>query len=399
MTEALAAIDPALAAALAAAGVLGAAGLLGALLARAFARRRAPVARRIEALAAGQHQLAGAIAQLAEAQLAAQARLTDSLSARLERAEGRMGETLAATARRTAHGLGALGQRIAAVDRAQDRMRALSEDLVGLQRILADKQSRGLFGEIQLQEILRTALPAGAWRAQPTLSNGRRPDAVIALAGPPGAIAVDAKFPLEAYEALHAAREAPARRRAEAALRSALAGHIRDVADRYVLPGETADQALLFVPSEAVFAELHARCGEALREGFSRRVWVVGPTTLMALLSTLRGVARDARISAEAAAIARELGLLRIEIERMGEAAETLERHLGRAGAAMAPLRLSLGRARDRAALLVDREVDGEMDGEMDGNMGGGPVFQAPVPETVSAPATGANPSNSGGPR
>lgn len=375
-----------------AAAALAAAALLGAALARAVARPRPKGRHRIEALAAGQQQLAGAIAQLAEAQLAAQARLSDSLAARLERAEGRMGETLAASARRTAHGLGALGRRIAAVDRAQDRMRALSEDLVGLQRILADKQSRGLFGEIQLHEILRAALPAGAWRAQPTLSNGRRPDAVIALAGPPGAIAVDAKFPLEAYRALLAAEDATARRRAEAALRTALAGHIRDVAERYVLPGETADQALLFVPSEAVFAELHARCAEALREGFARRVWVVGPTTLMAVVSTLRGVARDARISAEAAAIGRELGVLRAEIERMGEAADTLERHLGRAGAAIAPLRLALGRARDRAAVLADGAAVAPAAGSQS-------AVPEPEPDSVSAPATGAKPSNSGGPR
>ncbi|MEL6220410.1 MAG: DNA recombination protein RmuC, partial [Pseudomonadota bacterium] len=294
-------------------------------------------------------QLTGALTQLAEAQLQAQARLGDSLAERLERAEGRMGESLATSAARTAHSLGALGRRLAVIDRAQGRMEALSGDLVSLSQILSNKQTRGQFGEIQLMEIIANALPPDAWTAQATLSSGRRVDCLIHLPHPPGPIPVDSKFPLEPYEALIAAPDEPTRKRARAALKSACLGHLRAIAERYIIEGETADQALMFLPSEAVYAELHASFADVVRAGLEARVWIVSPTTLMAVLTAVRGVVRDARIIEEATAIRRELGRLGRDVGQIGERAASLERHLRLAGEDLDGLTRAASRAGRRA--------------------------------------------------
>ncbi|GMG82357.1 DNA recombination protein RmuC [Paralimibaculum aggregatum] len=330
-------------------GMLG--GLLLALLVAALRRRRDP-ADELEALARGQERLAGALGQVAEAQAAAQVRLATALDARLSHVEGRMGETLAESAARTAHSLGRLGVRLEAVDRAQARMEALSGDILGLRQILDNKQARGAFGEIQLMEIVGRALPPDAWEAQATLSNGRRADCLVRLGHPPGPIAVDAKFPLEAWQALAAAPDKRAEKAARSAFRTALMKHIRDIAERYIIEGETADSALMFLPSEAVYAEAHAHFADVVRAGLEARVWIVSPTTLMAVLNTMRGVMKDARLRAEGARIRRELGLLARDVGRLGERAQALERHLRLAGAELDGVRLSAERAGRRAARL-----------------------------------------------
>jgi DNA recombination protein RmuC len=353
------------------------------------------LADRVEALSAGQHRLAGALGQVAEAQLAAQTRLAESLGQRLERVEGRMGESLSETAERTAHSLGDLGQRLERIGEAQGRIEGLSGDLHELRRVLANKQTRGQFGEIQLMEIVARALPPDAWRAQATLSNGRRADCLILLDHPPGPIAVDSKFPLEAYEAMLDARSEAEERRARSALRRALVGHIRAIAERYVIEGETADSALMFLPSEAVYAALHAEFAEVVRSGFEARVWIVSPTTLMAVLNTMRGVMRDARIAREGARIRGELAALSREVERIGAGAEGLERSLRRAEGELAALRRAAERAGARATRLEAVEFCPEAEARAPCAAAGG----AAQPASVSAPETGANPSNSGGPR
>lgn len=321
-------------------------------LVRARTSASAALEARIEALARGQERLTGALAQVAEAQAAGQVRLGEALSARLGAAESRMGETLAESAARTAHSLGRLGVRLEAVDRAQARMEALSGDILGLRQILDNKQARGAFGEIQLLEIVARALPADAWEGQVTLSNGRRVDCLIRLAHPPGPIAVDAKFPLEAYEALIAAETERDTHAARKAFRSALLAHIRAISERYIIEGETADSALMFVPSEAVYAEAHASFADVVRAGLEVRVWIVSPTTLMAVLTTMRGVMKDARLRAEGARIRRELALLAKDVGRLGDRAGSLERHLRLAGEDLEGVRIAAERAGRRAARL-----------------------------------------------
>ena len=263
-----------------------------------------------------------------------------------------MGESLTVSATRTARSLGELQQRLEAIDKAQTKIEKLSGDVLSLQDILSNKQTRGAFGEIQLHEIVSNALPPDAFTLQATLSNGRRADCLVHLPTPPGPIAIDSKFPLEAYEKLRAANTEEAMKRAVRELRQALAVHIQHVAERYVIEGETADSALLFLPSEAVYAELHANFADVVRAGFEARVWIVSPTTLMAVLNTMRGVMKDARMRKEAARIRRELGLLHKDLGRLGDRVGNLDKHFHQAAQDIEQIKISAEKAGNRAGRL-----------------------------------------------
>ncbi len=338
--------------------------LLVLLIAALGAARRAgravePLAAQVAALGQtattlgqGQQQLVGGLNQVASAQLEAQAKLMQTVDRRLEEVSVRMGESLTGSATRTARSLGELQQRLEAIDKAQTKIEKLSGDVLTLQDILSNKQTRGAFGEIQLQEIVSHALPPDAYAFQATLSNGKRADCLIHLPLPPGPIVIDSKFPLEAYEALRAAEGDRARVEAARALKAAVLTHIRHIAERYIIEGETADSALMFLPSEAVYAELHANFADVVREGFAQRVWIVSPTTAMATLNTMRAVMKDARMRAEAHKIRRELGLLAKDLGRLGERVGNLDRHFDQAHEDIRQIRISAEKAGNRAERL-----------------------------------------------
>ena len=238
-------------------------------------------------------------------------------------------------------------------------MEKLSGEMLGLQDILANKQARGAFGEIQLADLLKDALPPHVVSLQTTLSNGRRVDALLRLPDPPGPICVDAKFPLEAYEALRAgqrAEGAEASTRAERQFRQAVRAHIGAIAERYLIPGETAEGALLFVPSEAVYAEIHARLPEVVREGFAKKVWIVSPTTLMATLITLRGALRELEIQGEAGDLRREVRLLAADVRRLFERSERLRGHLAQAETDLREIAVSAEKSLARARRMEEGE-------------------------------------------
>jgi DNA recombination protein RmuC len=317
-----------------------------------LARHLAELDGAVRALNDGQQQLYGGIAQVAEAQVASQARLAQSVEARLVEATRAMGESLGTNAVRTARSLGELQQRLETIDKAQVNIEKLSGDVLGLQDILSNKQTRGAFGEIQLREIVTRALPPDVVEFQATLSNGTRADCLIRLPQPPGPIVIDAKFPLEPYEALRAARTPAETRAAQRLMRGAVRAHMKAIAGKYVIEGETAEGALMFLPSEAVYAELHASFGDLVREGFGLRVWIVSPTTCMATLHTLRAVLKDARLRAEAHAIRRELGLLHKDAERVAARVASLDRHFGQAQKDIEEIRISADRTQLRARRL-----------------------------------------------
>lgn len=319
-------------------------------------RRLAGLGATVQTLRDGQRSLQGALLQAAQAQADAQDRLARSLEFRLEETTRRTGETLGQSALRTARSLGDLQQRLETIDRAQSKIEKLSGQVLSLQDILSNKQTRGAFGEIQLRDIVTKALPAGAAEFQATLSNGKRADCLIRLPAPPGPLVIDAKFPLEAYEALRAARTPAEMQEAQRRMRAAVRTHMRAISEKYIIEGETAEGAMMFLPSEAVYAELHANFGELVREGFGLRVWIVSPTTCMATLTTLRAVLKDARLKAEAHAIRRELSLLGKDLERLGTRVGNLDRHFGQASADLAELRISAERAAVRARRLEEVE-------------------------------------------
>jgi DNA recombination protein RmuC len=274
------------------------------------------------------------------------------METRLSEVQRFMGETLQGSSMRTARSLGDLQQRLETIDKAQANIEKLSGNVLSLQDILANKQTRGAFGEIQLHDIVAKALPADAYTMQATLSNGRRVDCLIHLPNPPGPLAIDAKFPLEAYEALRRAENPRQVQEANSHLRTAVRAHIRAIAEKYIIEGETADGAILFLPSEAVYAELHSNFPEIVREGFAARVWIVSPTTCMATLNTMRAILKDARMQEQAGAIRKELGELYKDIERLSERVGSLDRHFGQASKDIEDIRISADKAGKRARRL-----------------------------------------------
>ena len=321
-------------------------------LAEPLAHQMGALGQRVQALGEGQERLAGGLHHVSEAQAQAQTSMLQLMEQRLTLVQQQMNENLHGSARRTAQSLGDLQQRLSVIDKAQDNITKLSSDVLSLQDILSNKQTRGAYGEIQLNDIVTKALPSDSYTLQATLSNGNRPDCLIHLPNPPGHIVIDSKFPLESYEALRNAKTDRDLNEAAKFLRASIKKHIKDISSKYIIEGETADGALMFLPSEAVYAELHANFPELVREGFAARVWIVSPTTCMATLNTMRAILKDARMREQAGAIRRELGLLFQDVERLGTRVENLDRHFGQAVKDLSEIKISSDKAGRRARRL-----------------------------------------------
>lgn len=310
------------------------------------------MADRVQSLSDGQERLAGGLHHVSEAAAVSQSSMLKLMEQRLADVQRQMTEALHGTSTRTARSLGELQQRLETIDKAQANIEKLSGNVLSLQDILSNKQTRGAFGEIQLHDIVQKALPSDSYAMQQTLSNGRRADCLIHLPKPPGPIVIDAKFPLEAYEALRRADTAQTKAEAERLFRAAVRVHIKAISERYILEGETADGALMFLPSEAVYAELHANFPDVVREGFAAKVWIVSPTTCMATLNTMRAVLKDARMREQAGAIRKELAELYKDVERLGVRVENLDRHFGQAAKDIEEIKISSEKATKRARRL-----------------------------------------------
>ncbi|MGB1915916.1 MAG: DNA recombination protein RmuC [Paracoccaceae bacterium] len=307
---------------------------------------------KIQKLSEGQERLTGGLQTVSEAQAKAQLSLINMMEERLSKVQLQMSENLSHSSRRTAQSLGDLQQRLATIDKAQEKITKLSGDVLSLQDILSNKQTRGAFGEIQLTDIVSKALPSDGFDLQATLSNGRRADCLIKLPNPPGPIVIDSKFPLEAYEALRNASSEVETSAAVRFFKTSVRKHIKDISERYIIEGETADGAILFLPSEAVYAELHANYSEIVREGFSARVWIVSPTTCMATLNTMRAILKDARMREQAGAIRKELTSLYQDVDRLGVRVESLDRHFNQAAKDISDIKISADKAGRRAKRL-----------------------------------------------
>ncbi|MGG5812252.1 DNA recombination protein RmuC [Falsiroseomonas sp. CW058] len=252
-----------------------------------------------------------------EALAAAQDRLAARTEDRLREQERALAARLDLAAERTQETAGAIQQRLAVIDAARANLEALGGQVTSLAAVLGNKQARGALGEVQLRELIADRLPPDGFRWQHTLSNGTRCDCLVTLPFPPGPIVVDSKFPLESWAAMQDGDSAAARRRFAADIRR----HVDDIATKYLIAGETAEGALMFLPSEAVHAALQARFAELVAEAARRGVHIVGPSTLWAVLNTMRGLLRDARLQSEARRI-------RGEVEKLAEETARLERRV-----------------------------------------------------------------------
>lgn len=309
--------------------VLGAAlgGLVFVFLSRRQSQGADGLARALDGLVNHQGALEGRLKALSETQTASHSALQRILEERLEAVSLRMGQSLSETAQKTAESLGNLQQRLVTIDEAQKNITDLSSQVVGLQDVLANKQLRGAFGQIQMEDIVRNGLPPNAYSFQHKLANNMRPDCLLTLPNPPGSICVDAKFPAEAFHAYMAAREPEEKTRAARQIRTDMRKHILDIAGKYIQPGETADCALMFLPSESIYAELHTEFEDVLRASYEARVYIVSPTTLMATLNTMRAILRDAEMRKQASVIQEHVRRMADDVQRLAGRVEKLRVH------------------------------------------------------------------------
>ena len=304
------------------------------------------------------------LADLAERLTASQAELAGRLQQtqigidqRLDGLARRLGDGLLQQTERTGETLRVLHERLALIDSAQQTIAELSSQVVGLHNILGNKQARGAWGEVQLEALVRSMLPPNAFQFQATLSNNCRVDCLLRLPDPPGSMAIDAKFPLESFQALRDARDEPARVRASRAFAQDVLQHVRDIASKYILPGETSDSALMFLPSEAVYAELHANFRAAVENSYRRRVWIVSPSTLWATLNTMRAVLRDVRLREQAGVIQAGLRAIADDVARLDQRAGNLQRHFDQAAEDVRQIRITSDKLTTRAGRLDLAEI------------------------------------------
>ncbi|MDX2203458.1 MAG: DNA recombination protein RmuC [Hyphomicrobiaceae bacterium] len=297
----------------------------------------------------------------AEQSLAVNKRLDDvaqRLGLTLDTLGRRVGENLARSAQSTADNLSRLNERLAVIEDARQSLATLSSEVVSLHGVLADKQARGAFGQGRMESIVQDALPPSAYAFQATLSNGRRPDCLIRLPNTAAPLVIDAKFPLEAFEAVRTASGAEALKAAMQAVRQTVGAHIEDIAGKYLIPGETQDTALMFVPSESIYADLHERFPDVVQRAHRARVFIVAPNILMLAISTVQAVIKDVRMREEADTIQREVGLLLADVGRLVDRAAEVDRHFALSAKALEKLSASADKVARRGDRLRSLELD-----------------------------------------
>ncbi len=285
--------------------------------------------------------------------------LTETTDQRLQQISGQVEKRLSEGFEKTTETFMRVLEHLSRIDEAQKRITELSTNVVSLQEVLSDKRSRGAFGEVQLNGLVRNLLPESSFALQHTLSNGTRVDCLLYLPEPTGNVAVDAKFPLESYQRLtdHQLSETE-RARAAQQFRQDIRKHIQDIAGKYILPGETSDGAVMFLPSESVFAEIHSHYPELVEEAYNRRVWLVSPTTMMAILTTARAVLKDAATREQVHVIQQHLGLLSKDFGRFQERMDRLAKHIHQAQKDVDEVNLSARKISDRFQKIEKVELD-----------------------------------------
>ena len=322
-------------------------------------------------LATNQGELAGRLTQLSETQVTNQNRLIDLMQSQERAVSKKLEERLADLGQRFGEGmeksrvsqqtsLGELKERLVRIDAAQKNIEELSSQVVGLQDILSNKQARGAFGEVQLTDLVKSIMPPNFYSFQATLSGGRRVDCLLNLPYPPGPIAIDAKFPLESYRLLVDAGSDRDKNQARKLLATDVLKHVSDISEKYIVPGETAESALLFLPSEAVYAELHANLPDVIERSWKSKVWVVSPTTLMATLNTIRAVLKDSQMREQAHVIQREIMILLQDIGRLDGRVGKLENHFRQAEDDLRQIRVSTEKITKRGNKIEEIELQGE---------------------------------------
>lgn len=308
---------------------------------------------RLDALLQSQGEIKGRF----QDSLQSQALLQKSLSDRIDALNNRVGESLSDSATKTAATISSIGERLSAIDDAQKNITQLSGQVVGLQQILSNKQARGAFGQAQMEEIVRDGLPTNLYEFQGKLSNNNRPDCKIILPGAKACIVIDSKFPLEGFTLLRNAATDDEKKFAFSRVRTDVSKHVSDIADKYLIPGEVQTPAIMFVPSESIYAELHDDFSDLIQKAHRAHVIIVSPNILMLAINTVQTVMKDARMREQADRIQNEVGALLRDVKLLADATDKLQRHFNQAEADMKDIATRSTRIVTRAEKIENVEL------------------------------------------
>lgn len=305
-------------------------------------------------------ELKGRLQTLAEVSISRHGDLARAVNERLDRMTHRVGSDLSETARKTNESISKLHERLAVIDTAQKNLTDLSSNMVSLQEILANKQARGAFGQMRMEAIIQDGLPKGAYSFQATLSNGKRPDCLLHLPNTKAGVVIDAKFPLEGFEAFRVARMAEEKKDAARRVRVDVTRHVEAMAERYFLPGETQDTAILFVPSEAIYADLAEHFSDLVQKAHRARIVICAPNMLMLAVQTMQAILKDVQMREQAHLIQREVTRLMEDMGRLRERVLDLQRHFGQANQDIEKILTSSERIASRGHKIEALEFEGE---------------------------------------
>jgi DNA recombination protein RmuC len=312
---------------------------------------------RIAEMAQIQSETAGRLKTMGDVLAGRQAELGRIVNDRLDAMSGRIGQSMTDTANQTVERLQKLHERLAVIDTAQKNITDLSQQVTSLRDVLSNKQVRGAFGQARMEAIIRDGLPNDSYEFQLTLSNGTRPDCGVLL--PDGRpLVIDAKFPLEAVTAFREAGSEDVRKQAAQRIRQDLSKHIADISEKYLIPGETQDTALMFVPAESVYADLHDGFDDIVQKAYRARVVIVSPSLLMLAIQVMQQIMKDEKMREAADAIRNEVGHLMGDIGRLRERTLKLDQHFKQASEDIRLILVSSEKAERRASNIENLDFD-----------------------------------------
>ncbi|MCJ8025835.1 DNA recombination protein RmuC [Shinella yambaruensis] len=334
-------------------------GLLSARRSQARQREAAAMAElRFAELLKAQTEMQGRVAAMADVFGSKQSETNQAINARLDGLTQRIGQSISEQTRTTHENLRRLQERLAVIDNAQSNIQSLAKDVVGLQAILSNKQTRGAFGQSRMETIITDAMPPGAYQFQAQLSNGVRPDCTIRMPNGQPPLVVDAKFPLEAWNALSDGRSPEAAKLAAQQFRRDMETHIRDIAEKYLLAGETQDTAFLFVPSESIFASIHENFEAIVQRAHRARIVIVSPSLLMLSVQVLQALLKDQRMREQAHVIQGEVARLMDDLTRLDDRVRKLSGHFTAAQKDVDLILTSTEKLTRRGARIGDMEFE-----------------------------------------
>ena len=286
------------------------------------------------------------------------AQLSISIEERLGNIGSSIGNSLNQQTQSTQKSLTEMHERLAVIDRAQENIHSLSNQVNDLQNILSNKQLRGAFGEVQLENIVRDALPQNAYQFQYTLTSNSRVDCIVKMPEPPGPICIDSKFPLEDYKKFASATNDQEKKDNLRLFHNAVQKHIKDIAEKYILPGETSDSAIMFLPSESIYSEINIRFPKLVNESRNKKVYMAGPDNLMLLLHTVRAILRDATMSQTAGKIQIEVDKLTNDLNLLADRIFKLDKHFDLARKDLDDIKISHRKIENRGNLITSIDID-----------------------------------------